>query len=157
MAIAQTRAVTAPAEAVSTRKRRNWGPVIVNGVLALICIMWTIPTIGLLVSSLRPPAEILNSPWWNIFPHQEWVAVNKLQLPTNADQSQPQQVEGYTVTDQQLRSGATLPNGHQAKWLNRRGRLIGISDQEWKAGLNFTLSNYTSVLFGQNVTFTSPD
>ncbi len=33
----------------------------------IIAVIWTIPTFGLLVSSVRPAAEIRTSGWWNIF------------------------------------------------------------------------------------------
>ncbi len=35
--------------------------------LALVCLIWSIPTIGLLVSSLREPGAIQRSGWWTAF------------------------------------------------------------------------------------------
>jgi alpha-glucoside transport system permease protein len=32
-----------------------------------ICVIWTIPTLGLLVSSFRDPADITSSGWWEAF------------------------------------------------------------------------------------------
>ena len=34
-----------------------------------IAFVWTLPTLGLLISSLRPPDDIISSGWWNVFLH----------------------------------------------------------------------------------------
>jgi alpha-glucoside transport system permease protein len=41
---------------------------LVNGVLLLLIALWTIPTIGLLVSSFRPRDEVLSTGWWKTVP-----------------------------------------------------------------------------------------
>jgi len=41
---------------------------IVNALLIVICAIWTIPTIGLLVSSFRPRDEVLSTGWWKTNP-----------------------------------------------------------------------------------------
>jgi len=38
-------------------------------VLLLICFIWTLPTIGLLISSFRPPADLQRSGWWTVLAH----------------------------------------------------------------------------------------
>ena len=44
----------------------SWG---VHLVLAILMIVWLLPTIGLLVNSFRPAQEVASSGWWNgIFP-----------------------------------------------------------------------------------------
>jgi alpha-glucoside transport system permease protein len=35
----------------------------------VIAFIWTLPTVGLLVSSLRPPNEITQTGWWTVFAH----------------------------------------------------------------------------------------
>ncbi len=52
--------------------------LLVNGSLTLICLLWTIPTIGLLISSFRDRLDINSTGWWTIFPHKDWVAVQTL-------------------------------------------------------------------------------
>jgi alpha-glucoside transport system permease protein len=42
--------------------------IIVNGLLLFLCLAWTVPTLGLLVSSLRPRDEVLSTGWWNTNP-----------------------------------------------------------------------------------------
>jgi alpha-glucoside transport system permease protein len=35
--------------------------------ILLLCLVWIIPTLGLLVSSFRPPSLVANSGWWTAF------------------------------------------------------------------------------------------
>ncbi|MEO8289124.1 MAG: carbohydrate ABC transporter permease [Chloroflexota bacterium] len=41
---------------------------LVNAILIVLCALWTIPTVGLLVSSLRPRDEVLSTGWWKTNP-----------------------------------------------------------------------------------------
>lgn len=53
--------------AVNSQKRQKLiSSILVNGILAIICIIWTIPTLGLLVSSFRPPADVNRTGWWTV-------------------------------------------------------------------------------------------
>jgi alpha-glucoside transport system permease protein len=38
-----------------------------SAIAIIIAILWTIPTIGLLITSVRPEADISNSGWWTVF------------------------------------------------------------------------------------------
>ena len=46
----------------------------------LIALIWTLPTVGLLISSLRPPNDITTSGWWTVFAHPfetaQWTLAN---------------------------------------------------------------------------------
>jgi alpha-glucoside transport system permease protein len=48
-------------------------------VIAVIIIIWIIPTLGVLISSFRPPAMVESSGWWTVFTHlgsNEWTFSN---------------------------------------------------------------------------------
>ncbi len=40
---------------------------IVPIILVVVCVIWTLPSFGLLISSLRPRDEITRSGWWTLF------------------------------------------------------------------------------------------
>jgi alpha-glucoside transport system permease protein len=158
MAVAQPAATTArarAAEAAPTRKKRG-GIIFVNVTLAVLCLLWTIPTLGLLISSLRPREDIGTSGWWTIVPHPEWVSVRQIPLPTDIDLNQPIVVEGVTVTDQQLRDGFTSGD-QQFQWANRRQRIVDVQSRQIVANANFTLQNYGNVITGGQYEFTDAD
>lgn len=50
--------------------QRIFSAVVVNGLLLILCLLWTIPTFGLFVSSLRPRDEVKASGWWTVNPTQ---------------------------------------------------------------------------------------
>ena len=45
------------------RKAARW-KVVINLILLFIVLIWTLPTVGLLVSSLRPQDDVLRTGWW---------------------------------------------------------------------------------------------
>ncbi|HEY3336883.1 MAG TPA: carbohydrate ABC transporter permease [Propionicimonas sp.] len=55
------------AERVKGKLSSPWA----SGLALVIALLWTLPTFGLLVTSFRPPAEIVENGWWNFFttPH----------------------------------------------------------------------------------------
>jgi alpha-glucoside transport system permease protein len=60
------RAVTAPRPKV---RSKLLGRIGVHGTLVILMIIWLLPTIGLLVNSLRSSADIASSGWWTaLFP-----------------------------------------------------------------------------------------
>ena len=85
------------------QKRRS--AILVNGALLLIVLIWTIPVLGLFVSSFRDRFGIQTSGWWAIFPHREWQVTETID-PREAglDAQQPMDVAGLTgVTFEELR------------------------------------------------------
>jgi alpha-glucoside transport system permease protein len=47
--------------------QKSGGKWIVRIALATVCVIWTIPTAGLLISSFRDQQAIANSGWWTVF------------------------------------------------------------------------------------------
>ncbi|MBS1965732.1 MAG: carbohydrate ABC transporter permease [Chloroflexi bacterium SZAS-1] len=139
------------ARAASKRRQELVGALFVNIMLALICLLWTIPTFGLLVSSFRDRDAITSSGWWTIFPHQEFIKASTISLPRTTAMDQPITIPelGVTVTDAQLQAGTPLPDGRSIKWESRRQRTIAVSTKQWTSNTNFTLDNYSSVLTGK--------
>jgi alpha-glucoside transport system permease protein len=54
--------------AVAPSQKNIMSMFLVNAILIVICALWTIPTIGLLVSSFRPRDEVLSTGWWKTDP-----------------------------------------------------------------------------------------
>lgn len=128
------------------RKSKKW---LVNLILAIICLIWLIPTFGLLVSSFRPAINILQSGWWDVFPHKAYVTQEIITLPKDTDLREPITLNGETFSDDQLREGAIAKNGDRYIWENRRARTVNVQDKSLKMDMEFTTSNYESVLTGK--------
>ncbi|HMQ31456.1 MAG TPA: carbohydrate ABC transporter permease [Chloroflexaceae bacterium] len=161
MAATTSTARPASSRAASARRQAFWGKVTVNVVLALICILWTIPTFGLLVSSFRDREAIRGSGWWTVFPHREVVAGELITLSPATDLRQPitlpAELGGGTYTADQLNSGVVLPDGRTVAWANRRARELAVQERQWAMDTTFTLQNYRTVLSGTPYTYTTAD
>jgi len=138
------------AKTASVSKEKRTGKLIINGVLAFICLLWTIPTAGLLVSSFRTREDIQTSGWWSILPHREYATVETLTIPEGLDTDGVFTVAGATGTFEEFRAGITTPDGRQVTWIGnkRRGR-IEIQERRWTTRTDFTLQNYENVLTGK--------
>jgi alpha-glucoside transport system permease protein len=53
---------------MSHQQKKRVSSLIVNGTLLFICVIWTVPTLGLFVSSFRPRDEVLATGWWKADP-----------------------------------------------------------------------------------------
>jgi alpha-glucoside transport system permease protein len=148
---------TAQQKVSSAKRQKLFSDILVNGVLALICLLWTIPTMGLLVSSFRTREDIATSGWWTVFPHQDWQKVETISLERGSPLDQPITVNGATYTDQQLRDGVIAPDGSRLRWESRRQRTIAVEQQAWGSNANFYLQNYENVLTGKTYQITLSD
>jgi alpha-glucoside transport system permease protein len=79
--------MTAPAQPIDGRTTRvfAWRPAFVRSLplrlsVFVICFLWTLPTLGLLVTSVRNPALITTSGWWTSLLHpfepNQWTLSN---------------------------------------------------------------------------------
>jgi alpha-glucoside transport system permease protein len=138
------------------QKRR--AVIIVNGVLLLILLAWTIPTIGLLVSSFRERNDIRTSGWWTVLPNLAWVPTgNVLPIPEGQTRDAPITIEGVTASYDQWQDGIDV-GGRRLVWVGnlRNGRLEEFQ-QQWAANLNFTLDNYGEVMAGKEFILQNAD
>ncbi|MEA3350209.1 MAG: carbohydrate ABC transporter permease [Chloroflexota bacterium] len=134
----------------SLAKKNRTGDIIVNGFLLLIVILWTIPTLGILVSSFRTRFDIQTSGWWWILPHREWVAVDEIELSDDLDPDGIMEIAGVSGTFDEFREGISTKDGQQITWVgNKRLGRIEIKENKWVMRTNFTLNNYGQVLIGK--------
>lgn len=133
-------------------KSRFFNSLLLNGALAIICLLWTIPTIGLLISSFRDRIDVNSTGWWTVFPHKEWVAVNKITPDPSVDRTKPMTLAGVTGTFEQFQQGIEQ-NGKRYVWIGSRPiGYLEVQEYRWKANLGFTLQNYKQVLASGNYT-----
>ncbi len=135
--------------------RKVLSSILVNGILILICLVWLIPTIGVLVTSFRNSEDIFRSGWWMIFPHKEDVQTGELKVDPSVDVNGPITVEGVTKTFDEWRAGVTLPDGRKLTWFgNKRTRTLTVSQQELVGfSTNLTLENYQNTLSGGEIRY----
>lgn len=63
----------------------NIGRVVLNLVLIVVAIMWIVPSLGLLITSLRPIADSTTSGWWTVFTNAAGLTLdNYVNLLSNA-------------------------------------------------------------------------
>lgn len=142
-----------------TRRQRIVSALLVNGMLLVLVLLWTVPTMGLFISSFRDRFAIQTSGWWMVIPHREWVPVATLDPKAlGLDATKEMSVEGVVATFEALREGIETPNGKRIQWVgNRRLGTIQVQEQVWTADWNFTLDNYKQVLQGKDYEFKRAD
>lgn len=132
--------------------------ILINGTLAIIVLIWTIPIIGLLVSSFRDRFDIQTSGWWTILPHKEMQMTEEFPIPEGLDPNGEMEIRGATGTFEEFRQGITNPDGETIVWVgNKRLGVIQIQGEVWAMNTKFTLDNYKEVLIGQEFEFQQPD
>jgi alpha-glucoside transport system permease protein len=143
----------------SGKRQRLLGRLLVDGSLLLLVILWTVPTMGILVSSWRNRDDIASSGWWNVLPHREWRRVREVDIKDlGLDPNQVMEIEGVTGTFEEFRAGIETPDGKRIAWIgNKRLGKVEIQENVWTVSWNFTLENYKQVLGGRDYTFIHPD
>jgi len=132
--------------------------ILVNGSLLILCLLWTIPVLGLLVSSFRTRFDITTTGWWTVLPHREWVVVEEFKPPAGLERDQPIEIAGVTATFDELREGIETPDGRRVAWIgNLRLGTVEIQERRWTTRTNFNLQNYQNVLTGKQYEIIQPD
>ena len=133
-------------------KSNFFSSFIVNGSLALICLLWTVPTVGLLISSFRDRLDINVSGWWTVFPHKDWVSVQHIIPDASINRDGEMTLGGVTATFEQFTQGIEK-DGQRFMWVgNRRVGYLDIQKYGWTSDNTFTLENYKQVLASGNYT-----
>lgn len=143
---------------MSGQSRAN--TILVNAALALIVIVWSVPTFGLFISSFRNRFDIQTSGWWNILPHREWETVSVVDpRELNLDPDSVMSVEGVQGTFEQLRQGISSPDGNtRVTWVgNKRLGRIEVQKRVWTVSWDFTLDNYKQILTPSSYEITKAD
>ncbi len=61
---------------LTTRKKSIFASPIASIVAIVVALIWTIPTFGLFISSIRPPEDINNTGWWTFFANPAFTLEN---------------------------------------------------------------------------------
>ena len=162
-------------------RRRPWGKYLVHLSVVLIVLIWTIPTLGILVSSLRGKDEISVSGWWTALT----TSAHNVITYTNPPSSAAQENGKYLISGNVLEGGkgtvtrfgvritnptefaagdtADLPGGGGTLTINADGSYKLVSDTPlegtkgrriyYTAALppSFTLNNYEKVLTSEGI------
>ncbi len=144
----------------SAKRRRLWGQIFVNGSLLLLVLVWSVPTIGLFISSFRSRQSIQTSGWWTVFPHRAWETVAVIENPREVlgvDPDTVMEIEGVVGTFEEFRAG--IASGDmQVTWVgNKRLGRIEIQEEVWTVNWDFTIENYQEVLTGKEFQFTNAE
>ncbi len=143
----------------NAKRQKQTRQLVINLILLGLIIIWTVPTLGIFISSFRHRDDIAKSGWWNIFPHREWQPVEEIS-PAEAglNPDEVMTIEGATGTFEEFRAGIETSEGKRITWIgNKRIGRVEVQEQVWAVNWNFTLDNYTQVLGGQDFKFTRPD
>ncbi len=144
----------------STKRQKLMSNLSVNGTLFLLCLFWTIPTIGLLISSFRDRSDIQTSGWWTIFPHRAWEKTQEIDPKEEGlDPDGVMSVAGVEATFKEMREGVTSANGNtRAIWIgNKRIGRIEVQERVLTVNWDFTTANYEQVLSGKEFVYENAD
>ena len=140
---------------VKQRKISSAG-ILVLLILVLIVLGWTVPTLGIFVTSFRDSRDIYASGWWTVLPHKDYVKTGEFELLNDLDPNRPIEIEGHTASFEEWRKGIELEGGRILRWYgNKRSRKIEVYEEKWIGfGANLTLQNYKDVLSAGTVEYT---
>ncbi len=70
---------------MSAKRQKLVSRIIVNLVLLFLVVVWTIPTLGLFISSFRPRDDVNTSGWWTVAQNPEFTLTNYRQVLLGKD------------------------------------------------------------------------
>lgn len=69
-------------ESIPQAARRRLSSPIASAIVVVITVLWTIPTLGLLITSIRPSAEAQSTGWWTFFTNPQATLSNYAEVLT---------------------------------------------------------------------------
>ena len=75
----------------SFKQQKVLSSVLINGALIVICLLWIVPTIGVLVTSFRNSQNIFTTGWWTALPHRGYAQSSEIKLDSSVDVNGPHQ------------------------------------------------------------------
>lgn len=141
--------------AKSYKTQKTTSKLLTNAILIFICLVWSVPTIGVLITSFRQSEDIFRSGWWTVFPHKADVESGTIKIDDSVDVNGPITIEGKTATFEEWRQGITLDDGRTFQWYgNKRTRTVTVTEKKWVGfSTNLTLQNYIDTISGKTITF----
>jgi alpha-glucoside transport system permease protein len=91
---------------MSTRRQKLLSDILINGSLLLLIAIWTLPTLGMFVSSFRQRDQVLNTGWW------------KFGSTTFTTENYEQVLSGKQVADPQMPGGVAKGEDMSQAFLN---------------------------------------
>ncbi len=72
----ETEATTRRTEPGVKAVRRSFSSPVASSLVILMTVLWTLPTFGLLVTSVRPAGDVAATGWWTFFTHPSFTLSN---------------------------------------------------------------------------------
>jgi alpha-glucoside transport system permease protein len=138
-----------------SRKNKERRNPVVGIILIIVVVAWTVPTLGVFITSWRDSTDIYASGWWTVLPHKDFVKTDEMELPEELDPNMPIELEGVTASFQEWREGIEVSEGRTLRWYgNKRSRKVEIFEEKWVGfGANLTLQNYKDVLSAGTISY----
>lgn len=137
--------------------RFSLASIVVTAVLIIIASAWTVPSLGVFVTSFRDSRDIYSSGWWSVLPHKDLVKTGEFELHRDLNPNEPIEIEGHTASFEEWREGIQVSDTRFLRWYgNKRSRKIEIFEEQWVGfGANLTLQNYRDVMSSGTVEYTN--
>lgn len=143
----------------SGKRKKQLSKLLINLTLLVLILIWTLPTLGIFVSSFRNRDKIATTGWWSIFPYRDWQKVREIDVSQSGlDPNGIMEIEGTTGTFEEFRAGVETPDGKRINWIgNKRLGRVEVQELVWTVDWSFTHDNYRQVLGGQDFEFRKSD
>jgi alpha-glucoside transport system permease protein len=156
----------------------TWGRLLTHAALALLVIVWTVPTLGLFISSLRDKDQLIVSGWWTAFMTTERSQAGRIDAAGAREVDGVHVVEGDFLPDPRrtivsyglsqtalgaAAPGETVPIGETEFTLFEDGRYRWVSAEPFDDGARgrvffvaaipptFSLANYREVMSSERI------